>query len=83
MSRPLRFTMLPPRWFSTQPAPALIAIAMPAMTAKAANRLPLTPHFGKPKPLSLNLPMPNRNAIACPNPKMKVRRQYRDTRLTS
>ena len=66
------------------PAPALMTIAMPAMTAKAANRLPLTPHFGRPKPPSLNLPMLNRNAIACPalNPKVKVRRQYRDTRLT-
>ena len=43
MSRPLRSTMVPPSCPSTRPAPALITIAMPAMTAKAAKRLPLTP----------------------------------------
>ena len=51
MSRPLRSTMAPPRCPSTMPAPALITIAMPAITAKAANRLPLTPNFGKLKSL--------------------------------
>ena len=34
---------------STRPAPALMTIAMPAITAKAANRLPLTPNCGKLK----------------------------------
>ncbi|WP_197423065.1 hypothetical protein [Bradyrhizobium valentinum] len=56
-----------------------MTIAMPAMTAKAANRLPLTP-----KPLRLNF---DRNAI-CPLPRLRylgmfLARQYRDTRLTS
>ncbi len=43
MSRPLRSPMVPPRRPSISPAPALMMIAMPAMTAKAAKRLPLTP----------------------------------------
>ena len=50
MSRPLRSTMVSPMLTQdTKPAPALITIAMPAMTAKAANRLPLTPNLRKAK----------------------------------
>jgi hypothetical protein len=49
------------------PAPALITIAMPAITAKAANRLPLTPHCGrknlKGQP---SLPIVNRAAMLSP-----------------
>ena len=67
MSRPLRSTIIPPRCPSTRPAPALMTIAMPAITANAANRLPLTPNFGKLKPLRRDLPMLDRNAI-CPPP---------------
>jgi hypothetical protein len=63
-----------------------MTIAMPAMTAKAANRLPLTPNFGRLKPLSLTFPMLNRNAI-CPPPRAAapgiLGRQYRGTRLTT
>ena len=55
MSRPLRSTMVPPSRPSIRPAPAEMTIAMPAMTAKAANRLPLTP---KRKPLSRELDRP-------------------------
>jgi hypothetical protein len=41
--------------------------AMPAMTAKAANRLPLTPHRGRKKPKSLpSLPIENRRAMPFP-----------------
>ena len=64
MSRPLRSTMVPPSRPSISPAPAEITIAMPAMTAKAANRLPLTP---KRKPLTRNL---DSNAI-CPLPRLR------------
>lgn len=46
MSRPLRSIMVLPRWLNTKPAPAEITRPMPAITAKAANRLPRTPHFG-------------------------------------
>ncbi len=49
---------------STRPAPALITIAMAAITAKAVNRLPLMPIRGKRKRLSLILPMLKHNAIA-------------------
>src|SRR6185312_12556073 len=59
MSRPLRSTMVPPSRPSIRPAPAEMTIAMPAMTAKAANRLPLTP---KRKPLSRDLD----RAVICP-----------------
>ena len=52
MSRPLGSPMVPPSLPSISPAPALMMIAMPAMTAKAAKRLPLTP---KLKPLSPGL----------------------------
>ena len=70
MSLPLRSTMVTPRRPSSRPAPALITIAMPAMTAKATKRLPLTPNRGKLKPLSLNLPTLNRNAM-CPSPRLR------------
>ena len=66
MSLPLRSTMVLPSCPRTIAAPALITIAMPAITPKAANRLPLTPHFGKRMPLSLNLPMRNRIAMWLP-----------------
>ncbi|MHC2688380.1 hypothetical protein ACVME9_000871 [Bradyrhizobium liaoningense] len=46
MSRPLSSVMRPPRFCSARPAPAAITRPMPAITAKAANRLPRTPHFG-------------------------------------
>ena len=67
MSRPERSIMMSPSCLSTRAAPALITIAMAAITAKAVNRLPLTPIRGRRKRLSLILPMLNRNAIArCP-----------------
>src|SRR6266702_5907711 len=46
MSRPLRSIMVEPRWLNTKPAPAAITRPMPAITAKAANRLPRRPTFG-------------------------------------
>ena len=46
MSRPLRSIMVLPRWLKTKPAPAANREAMPAITAKAVNRLPRTPHLG-------------------------------------
>jgi len=55
--------MVPPRWPSTRPAPALITIAMPAITAKAANRLPLTPHRGSRRG-AMDLPLRDQSAIA-------------------
>ena len=56
-----------PSWPSTMPAPALITMAMPAITAKAANRLPLTPHRGRRKPNNLpRLPIENRHAMSFP-----------------
>jgi hypothetical protein len=68
------------------PAPALMTIAMPAITAKAANRLPLTPHCGRK---NLNgqpsLPIVNRAAMLSPPAKsarMNRWAQYRVTRLT-
>ena len=63
MSRPLRSIMVPPRCPSTMPAPALITIAMPAITAKAANRLPLTPHCGRNRPGLAGSPLVDRNAM--------------------
>src|ERR1700731_4625995 len=45
------------------PAPALMMMAMPAMAAKAANRLPLTPQRRREKPRPAKLPMPDRNAM--------------------
>src|SRR5258708_9697823 len=67
MSRPLRSTMVPPRCFNTIPAPALMTMAMPAITAKAANRLPLTPHRGrKIFKGQRSLPIVNRPAIPPP-----------------
>jgi hypothetical protein len=68
MSLPLRSTMTPPRWPSTRPAPAEITMAMPAMTAKAENRLPRTPNFGRRNLGSFGLPTVKRNAI-CPEPR--------------
>ena len=65
MSLPLRSTITPPRWPSTMPAPALITMAMPAMTAKAKNRLPLTPNLRELETQEVRVcPMLNRNAIA-------------------
>src|SRR5580700_8708060 len=54
---------------------------MPAMTAKAANRLPRTPHRGRNKPSTL--PRPNRTAIACPRRYLckKYGREYRGSGL--
>jgi hypothetical protein len=47
------------------PAPALMRIAMPAITAKAANRLPLTPNFGNwIRARNLSPRLLDRNAIA-------------------
>ncbi len=73
MSRPLSSTIALPRCPSTMPAPALMTMAMPAITAKAANRLPLTPHRGRSRPESLpslviatSLPIVNRNAMMSP-----------------
>jgi len=40
MSRPLRSVIDTPRCPNTKPAPALMTMAMPAITAKAAKRLP-------------------------------------------
>ena len=54
--------MVPPRLRSTRPAPAEITIAMAAITAKAANRLPLTPQRGRKKPKTL----PRPNAMPAP-----------------
>src|SRR6202035_5721499 len=45
------------------PAPALMMMAMPAMAAKAANRLPLTPQRRREKPRPAKLPMPDRDAM--------------------
>src|ERR1700719_163862 len=45
------------------PAPALMTMAMPAIAAKAANRLPLTPQRRREKPRRAKLPMPDRNAM--------------------
>src|ERR1700730_15807204 len=85
MSRPLRSSIEPPRCPSTVPAPALITMAMPAITAKAANRLPLTPHFGRRKPRPRNLPIVDRNAILSASRSLHLldefERQYRVTRL--
>ena len=39
MSRPLRSTMVSPRWRSTMPAPALITIAMPAITREGGKQV--------------------------------------------
>ncbi len=61
MSRPDRSTMVPPMCRSTMPAPALMTTAMAAITANAANRLPLTPHLGRK--LANILPMLKRTAI--------------------
>jgi hypothetical protein len=58
---------------------------MPAITAKAANRLPLTPHLGRKKPKNLpSLPIENRRAMPFPPAEMGliVGRQYRVTKLT-
>src|SRR5260370_29630466 len=86
MSRPLRSSIEPPRCPSTMPAPVLITMAMPAITAKAANRLPLTPHFGRQKPRPRNLPIVDRNAMLSASrslhPEDEFERQYRVTRLT-
>ena len=65
MSRPLRSTMVPPSRPSISPAPALMTIAMPAMTAKAAKRLPLTP---KLKPLCPGLLI---LMAICPPPRLR------------
>src|SRR5258708_26729919 len=74
MSRPLRSTMVPPRCFNTIPAPALMTMAMPAITAKAANRLPLTPHRGrKIFKGQRSLPIVNRPAIPPPPAKVELR----------
>src|ERR1700687_5928245 len=68
------------------PAPALMTMAMPAITAKAANRLPLIPHCGR-KNLEgqPSLAIVNRTAML-PRPARSlgsiVRRQYQVTRLT-
>src|SRR5258707_8391453 len=56
MSRPLRSVIDTPRCPNTRPAPALMTMAMPAITAKAAKRLPLTPHCGRRKPGSVSSP---------------------------
>ena len=54
---------------------------MAAMTAKAANRLPRTPHRDRNKPNTL--PRPNRIAIACLRRYLckKYGRQYRGSGL--
>jgi hypothetical protein len=58
-----------------------MAIVIAAITAKAANRLILTPHRSRKKPKIP--PRPNRNAMRLsPPPLQDMRRQYRDTRLT-
>ena len=75
--------MMLPRWRNTKPAPAEMMIAIAAITAKAANRLPLTPKRGRKNPKSL--PIPNRNAM--PNAPSRYQKtkavQYRVTRLRS
>src|SRR3954447_11746201 len=62
-------------------APTLMRMAIPAITANAANRLPLTPHRGRRK---LTNPLFNRTAMP-PAPQKasgKHSQQYRGTRLT-
>jgi hypothetical protein len=56
-------------------------MAMPAMTAKAANRLPRTPHRGRKKPNTL--PRPKRTVITRPRRYRwkKYGRQYRGSQL--
>ena len=68
------------------PAPALMTRAMPAITAKAANRLPLTPHRGRKKPMSLpSLPIARSPRHVVPARTVpwdgSFGRQYRVTRL--
>ena len=67
MSVPERSTITPPRWRSTRPAPAEITMAMPAMMAKAENKLPRTPNFGRRILRNPSLPIEIPNAIA-PSP---------------
>src|ERR1700730_13096420 len=63
-------------------------MAMPAITAKAANRLPLMPQRGRKKPNKPEMPKLNRNAampfapIPLHQPQGLAGRQYRVTRLT-
>jgi hypothetical protein len=45
------------------PAPTLIRIAIPAIAAKAAKRLPLMPHRNRRKLNRLNLPDVDGNVI--------------------
>src|SRR6266436_1516788 len=86
MSRPLRSVIDTPRCPNTRPAPALMTMAMPAITAKAAKRLPLTPHCGRRKPGPGNLPTVIGNAMLSASRSRsspgRSRRQYRVTRLT-
>src|SRR2546421_9099463 len=62
-------------------APALMRMAIPAITANAANRLPLTPHRGRRKLKNLIF---SRIAMPPPPPKASGKhwQQYRGTRLT-
>src|SRR6201987_5225047 len=61
MSCPEKSIMTPPRWRNKKPEPDELQIAIAAITAKAANRLPLTPKRGRRNPK--NLPIPHRKAM--------------------
>src|SRR5260370_23814606 len=82
MSRPLRSSIDPPRCPSTMPAPALITTAMPAITPKAANKLPLTPHFRRWKPRPRNLPIVDRNAMLSASRSLHPRDEFRQYHVT-
>ena len=68
MSRPLKSIIISPSWPSTMPAPTLMRIAIPAIAAKAAKRLPLMPHRSCRKRNRRNLPDVDGNAIKVPAP---------------
>ena len=72
MSRPLRSIIISPSWPSTMPAPALMRMAMPAIPAKAANRLPRIPHRRREKLNRPNLPDVDGNAMSSPPSHSKV-----------
>ena len=68
MSRPLRSIIISPSWPSTMPAPALMTMAIPAIPAKAANRLPRIPHRRCRSLNRPNLPDVAGHAMRSPRP---------------
>src|SRR6185312_15176421 len=57
-------------------------MAMPAITAKAANKLPLTPQRGFRNPKTLPRPNPTFMRLPRDYPRKKCREQYRGRALT-